>query len=129
MTNEMLKLRTEKTFIKKVCDRQSPAVQAALIEIASKMACSSNIITESDTLDTLLSAYDLYDKPEVTGLLGAGPQFVEETIGYATDFNDEFARAVTYQSEKANLDAYYRAVYEKHSKLESTLKDEKKGTL
>lgn len=124
MSDEMVKLYTEKTFIKKECDRTANNVRAALITAASKMANASELVSEADALDVLISAFGVQDTPEVMELIGMGPQFVNPSIGYAVDFNDAGVVMAAYNAEKATYDQYYGVVAEKVAEKKSTFGDD-----
>lgn len=126
MTDEMLKLHTEKTFIKKNCDRTANNVRASLITAASKMANASDLVSEADTLDVLIDAFGVREIPEVVELIGMGPQFVKPSIGYSVDFNDVSAVMSAYNAEKETYDQYYGMVAKKVAEKKSSLDDSSK---
>ena len=122
MINDMLlKLKTDKTFIKKTCDRTTNNVKAALVTVASKMAIPSEIVSEADALDVLMQVYGLVDNSEVRSLIGMEPQFVRETIGYSVDFNDASQAISAYEANRSTYDDYYRQVAQKSQEMKSSL--------
>lgn len=120
MTDELIKLDTEKTFIKTACDRTAPHVKGALITVASKMARESGIVTEDDTLDVLVRAYGLKDDDTALELIGMASQYVKQTIGYSVDFNDAEVSRVEYDDQKAVYDSYYTKIATKVQELKSS---------
>ena len=125
MTNEMIKLATEKTFIKTDCDRTASHVKGALITVASKMALESGMVSENDTMDMLIQAYELKDDDASLELIGMAPQYVKQAIGYEVDFNDEKASRAEYVAEKEVYDAYYSKVATKVQEMKSSIKENK----
>lgn len=107
---DKLKFLVEKQFIKKECDMSAENVIAALITASSKMARLSEIVSEEETIRTLLDAYEVGDNETVMNLIGMSPQYVKPAIGYSVNFNDYGSAMSAYQADKKGYDDVYKAV-------------------
>lgn len=119
MTDELLKLHTERMFVKKVCDRSLVNVQAALVTAASKMAKVGAVVSEEDVLRTLVEAYGLEASEEGLAMVGMDPALVEAAIGYNVNFEDRDVALAEYEANKAEYDAYYAKVVAKTPKKDT----------
>lgn len=106
--NDMrLKRVVEAVFNQSRADIEDPAVLAAIITAASKMARCSEMVTEDVTVEQLLDLYEKVGDPGLTKLIGMGPQYVKANIGYSVDFNDYANSMAYYTANKATLDSMY----------------------
>lgn len=119
MTDELLKLHTERMFVKKVCDRSLVNVQAALVTAASKMAKVGAVVSEEDVLRTLVEAYGLEASEEGLAMVGMEPALVEAAIGYNVNFEDRNVALAEYEANKSEYDVYYAKVAIKTSKKDT----------
>ena len=108
-----LKSNLNNTFNSKKADINQPSVLAALITAASKMARCTEFVTEEMTIQQLLDLYQKSDDELVTGLIGMGPQYVKNNIGYSVDFNDISFAQMAYQANKKSYDELYTAIQQR----------------
>lgn len=111
-----IKKLVETQFIKKECDLNNPAVVAALITAAAKMARLSNIATETETLACLVELYNA-EENQYAGEMP--PQYVSMNIGYSIDFNDIGPASVSYDADEQDYNAVYTAIHEYMMKKEN----------
>ena len=78
-------------------------VKAAIITAASKMAIPGGIVEENTVVDVL--SKDMSDQAK--SMIGMGPQYVKQIIGYSVDFNDASAALQEYTTIKDEYDALY----------------------
>ena len=107
MNDMRLKRVVEALFNQSKADVNDPAVLAAIITAASKMARCSEMVTEDITVEQLLDLYEKVDDPGLTKLIGMGPQFVKANIGYSVDFNDYGSSMANYNQNKELYDGLY----------------------
>jgi len=120
MNDYQIKSQTNSIFVKKEVDINDPAVIASIITAASTMAIASDIEISKDVVTTQL--LDLYQKSSdetVSNLIGLGPQYVENNIGFATDFNDYTSARAAYEAQKNVFDTYYNNIAQRAMKMES----------
>ncbi len=110
MDKELLRLKAERTFIKKVCDRTDARVKAAVITASSKMSSYSGQVDEVTVIEELINAYKIEDDRETVELIGMEPEHVQNAIGYEVDFNDMAAVSTAYALEKEDYDYLYEAI-------------------
>lgn len=110
MDKELLRLKAERTFIKKVCDRTDARVKAAVITASSKMSSYSGQVDEVTVIEELINAYKIEDDRETVELIGMEPEHVQNAIGYEVDFNDMAAASTAYALEKEDYDYLYEAI-------------------
>ena len=84
---------------KKPVDLNDPKVVAAIITAASSMALATDKYSKEVTAESLLEAFKALDNEEITNLIGMGPQYVKQSIGYSIDFNDYGAACAAYESD------------------------------
>ena len=90
-------------FVNKEVDMTADNVNAAIVTAASKMSIPTGIISENEVAE-ILSA-DLSDQAK--SMIGMGPQYVNQIIGYSVDFNDASAALKEYTTFKDEYDALY----------------------
>ena len=90
-------------FVDKEVDMTADNVNAAIVTAASKMAIPAGIIGENEVAETLSA--DLSE--EAKSMIGMGPQYVKQIIGYSVDFNDASAALKEYTTFKDEYDALY----------------------
>ena len=118
-----LKLAALDTFCKMQVDLNKPAVIASIITAASRMAISTDKYSSDVTAESLLEAFNALDNEAITSLIGIGPQYVKQNIGYSIDFNDYGAASVAYESDKFNYDRVFsQAQYLYDTKSKKALK-------
>ena len=128
MDERSVKLRTLKlaaldTFCKMQVDLNKPAVIASIITAASRMAVSTDKYSSDVTTESLLEAFNALDNEAITSLIGIGPQYVKQNIGYSIDFNDYGAACAAYESDKFNYDRVFsQAQYLYDTKSKKALK-------
>lgn len=113
MNDLRLKNGLNSMFNVKGSDINEPNVVAAVITAASKMARCTEIITEDMTVEQLLDLYQKVGDAQVMSLVGMGPQYVKNNIGYAVDFNDIASAQVAYQANKKSYDELYSKISER----------------
>lgn len=99
----LINSRLQTLFVNKEVDMTADNVNAAIVTAASKMAIPSRIIGQ-DEVATVLSE-DLSDQAK--SMIGMGPQYVKEIIGYSVDFNDAGAALMEYSTLKDEYDMLY----------------------
>lgn len=115
--------KLHEVFLKNDASVADAQVLAALITAASKMAGYSEVqVTEEMTAQQLLDLYGRADDEKVTELIGMGPQYVAQNIGYSVDFNDFSVANANYKANKNNYDSVYRQVALRADQMESQRK-------
>ena len=111
---DLIEVELMSCFVKEKVDLSADNVQAAMVTAAIKMANSSNIISEHQTEEKLVT----FLSDDAKKMVGMGPQYVKSIIGYSVDFNDYTKAASAYISEKDKYDKLYKDI--KSYDLENT---------
>ena len=118
-----LKIAALDVFCKKQVDLKRPEVIASIITAASGMAVATDKYSSDVTMESLLEAFDSLDNETITNLVGMGPQYVKQNIGYSVDFNDYGGALAAYESDKDNYNRVFsQAQYLYDTKKEKALR-------
>ena len=101
----------QKTFVSKEnVDFTQPNVVAALATAASKVAFASGEFDEGLVCEQILDLYQKLDDENTKAMVGMGPQYVGDAIGYDVDFNDYGAITGEYLNNKDNYDKTFNSL-------------------
>lgn len=108
LVNEIVKNKAKELFVKNGADLSKDNNIAALITAAAGMSKVTEIVSSDIVIEELLELYGKNENEDVKSLIGMGPQYVKQNIGYSIDFNDYSASLNAYNTEKENYDFLYK---------------------